>query len=422
MSSEAWLISGATLIDGTGGTVRERWSVVVDGAAIGWIGPDAAAPPIDHTRIVEAKGRVLVPGLINAHVHLANDGSADLAAQVREDSVPTAALRAAANARDTLRSGVTSVRDCGASNGVVVDLGRAISSGLAEGPRVVAAGRVITMTGGHGHFMGREVDGVDAVTRAVRAELHDGASFIKAMATGGVLTRGVAPGRPALVQEELLAVTRTAHDAGRKVATHAIGRTGIRNALLAGVDSIEHGFYLDDELFQIAIDRGTFLVPTLLAIRGIVDDGPEGGSPTWIIDKAAAESERSTAMFRDAVAAGMRVAAGTDAGTPFNPHTDLARELELMVGLGMPPLAVIRAATLDAAELLGIDDVVGSIEVGKHADLLLADGDPLLDMTVLRRPALVVKEGRLVAGALASTPHGRPAARIHTTDSSKGRD
>lgn len=389
----SWILRDATVIDGTGAEARPNQSIIVSGPTIDWIGPTANEPDATDLRVVDAAGLTVVPGLINSHVHLANDGAADLAAQIRDDSVPIASMRAARNARFTLESGITTVRDCGAANGVIVELAKAIESGLVVGPRVRAAGRVITMTGGHGHFMGREADGVDGVRRAVRQEIKDGAHFIKAMATGGVLTPGVSPTQTALLAEELNAIVQEAHNAGKRVATHAIGRQGIENALRAGVDSIEHGFYLDDDLFEIALAQGTFLVPTLLAVDGIVTEGPGGGSPGWMIDKALLEAARSQTMFKAAVDAGMKIAAGTDAGTPFNRHDDLVRELALMVTIGISPMQAIVSATRNGAENAAILDQTGTLEVGKFADLLVVAGDPLTDISALTNIALVAKEG-----------------------------
>ena len=187
------------------------------------------------------------------------------------------------------------------------------------------------------------------------------------MATGGVLTPEIRPTQTALLAEELRAVVQEAHDAGKRVAMHAIGRQGIKNALDAGVDSIEHGYYLDEELFAQAIEQGTFLVPTLLAVDGIVKFGPAGGTPEWVIDKATLRAGRSREMFRAAVHAGVSVAAGTDAGTPFNPHTDLAKELAVMVAIGMTPMQALIAATANAAANLDLLHEIGTIEVGKAA-------------------------------------------------------
>lgn len=388
------LLRDVRLVDGTGSPARGGVSVLVDRGRFDWLGPTEQAPDVPAHAVIEAGGRSLLPGLINAHVHLCNDGSPDLAEQVRTDSVPMASLRGAAMAELTLRSGVTSVRDCGAASGIVLELGRAIEDGLIVGPRVVAAGRVITMTGGHGHFFGREADGVADVRKATRAELKEGAAFIKVMATGGVLTAGVDPANTSLQQDELAVVAQEAHNAGRRVATHAIGTAGIRNALLAGIDSIEHGSRLDDETLQLALDRGAFLVPTLLAIARIIEAREH--VPAWVADKAAREAERGRASFVAAVRSGLKIAAGTDAGTPFNPHDDLVAELALMVELGLSPMEAIVAATRNAAENLDVLHAVGTVEVAKRADFVLVDGDPTEDIAALRRIVLVAKDGVVV--------------------------
>jgi imidazolonepropionase-like amidohydrolase len=404
--SETWLLRDGALFDGLGGPVRARHSILVENGRIAWVGPYADAP--SATVVVDAGGRTVMPGLINGHVHLANDGSADLAAQVRDDSVATAAYRAAANALTTLDAGITTVKDCGAADNVVIDLGRAVEAAVVPGPRIVAAGRVITMTGGHGHFIGVEADGVDAVRKAVRGELKNGAAFIKAMATGGVLTAGVKPTQTALLREELSVIVEEAHHAGRRVSTHAIGRTGIENAILAGVDTIEHGFHLDAELLALAVERGTFLVPTLSAVGCIVGEGERGSIPPWIVDKARSEAERSRTMFAAAVEAGMNIAAGTDAGTPFNPHDGLVEELIEMVRIGLTPQRTLLSATRDGAVNAGLSELTGTIEPGKAADLIVVDGDPLTDITALRQIVLVAKDGAVHRSSL--------EVRTRTTD------
>ena len=387
-----WLLRNGVIFDGTnGGVSLAGRSILVDDGTISWIGSDEDAPVASTS--IDVGGRTIMPGLINAHVHLANNGAADLAAQVRDDSTATAAYRAAANALITLNAGITTVKDCGAADNVVIDLGRAIAAGVIPGPRVVAAGRVITMTGGHGHFMGVEADGVDAVRTAVRGQLKQGAGFIKAMATGGVLTLGVQPTQTALLREELATIVEEAHHAGRRVSTHAIGREGIENAILAGVDTIEHGFHLDAELFALAIERGTYLVPTLSAVGGIVAEGEKGCIPAWIVDKAKTEEARSTTMFRAAVEAGMNIAAGTDAGTPYNPHDGLVEEMVLMVHIGLTPSRTLLSATRDGAVNAGLQDLTGTLEVGKAADIIVVDGDPTTDITALRSIVLVAKDG-----------------------------
>jgi imidazolonepropionase-like amidohydrolase len=274
---------------------------------------------------------------------------------------------------------------------------------------VQAAGRLITMTGGHGHHIGREADGPDEVRKAARTEIKSGAAVLKVMATGGVLTPGVSPMQTALLPEELAVVAQEAHNAGRRATTHAIGRAGIHNALLAGIDSIEHGFYLDDELLEIAVARGTFLVPTMLAVDGIIRNAARG-IPAWAVEKAEREAQRQRESFVAAVSSGMRIAAGTDAGTPFNAHGDFARELALMVEHGLSPMQTLVAATSAAAENLGLAHDLGTLAVGKLADLILVDGDPVADITATGRVVLVVKDGVVYRDELTKIGQAVPTA------------
>jgi imidazolonepropionase-like amidohydrolase len=404
MASEAFLITNVSLFDGTGGPPRQGSAVLVDGRKVAWVGPADAAPSIEARRVYDAGGATLLPGLINCHVHLCNDGAVDLMSQVINDSVTISSVRGVLNLDATLRSGVTSVRDCGAANGIAIELAKAVDSGLIPGPRIKAAGRVITMTGGHGYMIGREADGPDAVRRATRAEIKEGAHFIKAMATGGVLTKGVDPQQTALRVEELMAVADEAHNAGRRAATHAIGGQGIKNAIRAGIDSIEHGFYLDDEALEMAVHQGTYLVPTLIAVNQIVDHGTEGGIPDWVVLKAESESGHHRESFAAAVRSGMKIACGTDAGTPFNPHADIPLELELMVSFGLSPEQALLTATRNAAENLDLLHSVGTIETGKLADLLVVRGDPLANISAIRDVAFVVKDGDIVRDELSIAP------------------
>jgi imidazolonepropionase-like amidohydrolase len=413
-AGSAVLFRRVAVIDGTGAAPQpDRW-VLVEDSRITAIGPESS-PGGQHEAAgrvteIDGSGHSLLPGLINCHVHLCNDGSANTLRQVRDDSVPIATLRAARNLGVALSSGVTTVRDCGAADDVAIELARAVADGLIAGPRILAAGRVITMTGGHGHFIGREADGPDAVRQATRAELKAGADFIKAMATGGVLTPGVEPDHSGLAEDELLWVARTAHSAGRRTACHAIGGQGIKNALRAGIDSIEHGFHLDDEALELAVGAGAFLVPTLVAIESITANAGRPDLPDWVVRKAEAESGAHRAAFGAALAAGVNIAAGTDAGTPFNPHGDLARELGLMVDYGMTPMQAIVAATASAARNLDIHREVGTIKPGMQADLILVVGDPAADISRLGRVALVMKRGDVLRDALAQPP-GTAVAR-----------
>jgi imidazolonepropionase-like amidohydrolase len=395
------LLTNVSLHDGPPGA-----AVLVDGERIAWVGPAAQAPPVED--VVDCAGLPLLPGLIDCHVHLCHDAPLDIFAQARDDSVTFATLRAAANARAHIEAGTTTVRDCGAAGGVAIELGRAIERGMAPGPRVVASGLLVTMTGGHGHFIGREADGPDEVRKAVRQCLKEGAGVVKVMATGGVLTPGVEPTQTALNLDELRAAAEEAHNAGKRIAAHAIGNQGIKNALRAGIDSIEHGFYLDDEAVELFLETGAYLVPTLVAVEGIVVNGTAAGIPDWIVRKAESESGHHRDSFEKAVAAGIRIAAGTDAGTPFNPHGNLPRELELMVEFGMTPTQAIVATTAAAAANLGLDDR-GAVEAGKRADLVLLGSDPFADVSAVRDVRLVLRDGAVVHGDPASLRQLQPA-------------
>lgn len=402
--TEKLVIKNVTLIDGRGGEPLKNAALVIDGKKIESVGPEAAMAFSSHDgRIIDAKGGTILPGLINAHVHLTTDGPADIGAQITGDSVPVAALRAARNARITLEAGITTVRDCGAKDGVVIELAKAVDEGIAPGPRIVACGRVVCMTGGHGHFMGREADGPDEVRKAARAEIKEGAQFLKIMATGGVLTKGVHPSQAQLTVNELRAGIEAAHEAGKRTATHAIGNKGIKNALKAGIDSVEHGFYIDDEAIELFLRTGAFHVPTLIAVDQIVSHGTEAGIPGWAVRKAVEESGHHIDSFHKSVEHGVRIAAGTDAGTPFNYHDMLAWEIEKMAREGLTPMQAIVCATRNGSEVVGMADQIGTLEAGKFADLIVVGSDPLADLTLLRKPSLVVKGGEIFVNRLSES-------------------
>ena len=256
-------VVGARVFDAVDGSAAERTVTVHNGLISAVDGP---VPP--DTTVIDGSGATLLPGLIDCHVHLCATASSDIIAQVTGDSLPRATLHAVRNAQAHLAAGVTTVRDCGALGGIAIEVGRAIEDGLVDGARVQAAGLVITITGGHGYFLGREVDGVDEVRKATRQAVKEGARFIKVMSTGGLLTPGVTAGRTAFAPPELAVLVEEAHNAGLRVATHAIGNEGIKNALRAGVDSVEHGFYLDDEAIELLCRReDVFLVPTLRGVE-----------------------------------------------------------------------------------------------------------------------------------------------------------
>ena len=394
----ATYVANVTLFDGR--SVRSKQGVLVDGATIGWVGAHARAPRGARSATeVDGRGRTLTPGLIDCHVHLCFDATADWSAEARTMTPALAAIKSVANGQRHLAAGTTTVRDLGGIGSVVCDVARAIEDGLVAGPRVLAAGRALTVTGGHGHSVGfaREVDGADAVRRAVREEIKGGATAIKVVATGGVLTPGIGATFTAFATEELEAAVDEAHGWGRTVAAHAIGEEGILRATIAGVDSIEHCNLANAEVVREMKSRGTFRSSTISAIRGIVTHADE--VPAYAVEKATALEAESREGFRRTVRGGVRHVCGTDAGTPFNPHGGAPGEIVAMVEWGMTPLQAMRAATAEGAELLRLPNT-GTVEVGKDADLVLYDGNPAETIEHVRTPRLVLRAGDVIAGSL----------------------
>jgi imidazolonepropionase-like amidohydrolase len=380
------------LLDGTGTPAVPDAALLLEGGRIAYAGPAAGLPGgADRLPARDVPGATLLPGLIDVHVHLVASAGPDLAADVPKSEAERT-LAAVANARRQLDQGVTLVRDLGAPGAEAVLVGRAVEAGALPGPRVVAAGPAVTMTGGHIAYLGRVADGVEAMRAAVRANLALGARCIKVVATGGVLTMGVDPREPAYTQPELDALVAEAHRLGMTVAAHAIGEGGVAAALRAGVDSVEHGMFLDEQAIEMFLGTGARLTATFSAPHGILG-GPS--VPAWIKDRARPAAEAQVASFRAAVEAGVPVVAGTDAGTPDNPHGGVAGEVAFMVKAGLDPLLAVRAATAEAADLLGVPDR-GVLRPGAAADVLVADGDVAADVTALQRPLAVYQDGRRV--------------------------
>jgi imidazolonepropionase-like amidohydrolase len=346
---------------------------------------------------IDAADATLLPGLIDCHVHFAMSGGPDWLTEMR-DPYATSCWRAAVHARNTLQAGFTTVRTLGGRDGADPALRDAQAAGLVEGPRIVATNMVICMTGGHGAWIGREADGPDDVRKAVREQLKAGADCIKLIATGGVMTPGVEPGAQQLTEDELRAGVEEAHKAGRTTAAHAHGSDGIKAAVRAGIDSIEHGSFMTDETIRLMKERGTAFSVTLCSSEGFFN-APPGGVADWAMTKAMRVRAAMDDSFRRAYQAGVKLVLGTDAGTPYNRHGENARELALMVKLGADPLDALRAGTRNGAELLGKVEQIGSIEPGKLADLVLCRGDVLADVGRLCSPdniRLVVQGGRIV--------------------------
>jgi imidazolonepropionase-like amidohydrolase len=380
------------LYDGTGDPPQTNVTVIIEAGRIGQI--VANDKPADAEYTLEAAS--VTPGLINAHVHLEFSGEPDIGVVLLTTPI-SKTLVAAANARRSLKAGVTTVRDLGSSGSNAIELRDAIAKGDHPGPTIVAAGRALCMTGGHGHFAGgREVDGPWDIRKAVREQLKAGAECIKLIATGGVLTKGAIPGQDQLTEKEMRAAIVEAHTHGLRVAAHAIGTSGIKNALRAGIDSIEHGHLLDDEAIEMLLHHNAYLVPTIAAVSCIFEHAADGKQPDFVVRKASALYEAMRANITRAYRAGVAIAGGSDAGTPYNYHEKYAYEVELMNTLiGMPPREALRAATQTAGALLGTE--AGVIAAGRPADLLLLDGDLETDTSALRTPRRVIKGGATAA-------------------------
>jgi imidazolonepropionase-like amidohydrolase len=387
----------ARLIDGKGG-VSERVDITLEDNRFGEISASAEHASAESTNpqmheTLDLSGKTVIPGLFNCHIHMIVGPFNRL----EEDLNMTSAYRALLSIKrmeTMLKAGITTARDLGGADYTEMEVKKVINAGLFKGPRLLVSGKVLTMTGGHGHWIGHEVDGIDAAKKAARLNIKMGADCIKMMATGGVMTPGVEPSNVSLDEEELRAGFNEAHKAGKLSASHAQGNAGIKNAIRAGVRTIEHGVFLDDEAINMMLERGTFLVPTLAAPYQIADAGLEKGVPKYMVDKSLMILEIHRHSTEMAIKAGVKIAAGNDGGTPYNPHEDILTELKLYTEAGMSNLEAITSATSVAAEAMKLDGQVGTVEKGKLADFVVLEADPLADLYALKTPAMVWKEGQ----------------------------
>ncbi|MCC6418557.1 MAG: amidohydrolase family protein [Gemmataceae bacterium] len=393
------LLAGGFVFDSEGRRFRAGVDVLCREGRIA-----AVAAGVDRTpgrRVLDCAGWYLIPGLIDCHVHLTSAGEPDEMTAGQREPLASRAWKAAAYARRTLAAGVTTVRDMGAADQLNIDLARAIEAGLLEGPTVLATGLGITMTGGHGHgFLAREADGPDEVRKAVREQLRAGAQAIKLFASGGVMTPGVDPRSPSFTEAELAAGVEEAHKAFRVVGAHAQAAEGINNAVRAGVDSIEHGVWLDDKAIELMCARRTYLVPTLTAPHHIAKGGADAGIPAYMVEKAEQVREDHIVSYQRALRAGVRVAMGTDQGTPLNRPGENAQEVLRMAEHGLSPATAILAATAWAADLLHLP--AGRLAPGMAADVVALATDPLADLAAIARTndiRAVVKHGETLRGA-----------------------
>ena len=396
------VIHAGRLLDVKTGKTLTGQTIIIQGdkiTGVGAIGDQKL--PADAT-VIDLPNATVLPGLIDAHTHITfapNFGYSTLGI-----SIPRETLTGARNARVTLEAGFTTIRNVGANGFSDVALRDAVNAGDVPGPRMLVSGPALSITGGHcdNNLLPYEyhatdagvADGVEAVQHKVREIIKYGADVIKVCATGGVLSHGDNPQASQYTLEEMKAIVADAHRLGRKVAAHAHGAEGIRWASMAGVDSIEHGSYIDDAAIAEMKKNGTFLVPTLYLMDWFFENAEKIGTPAEMVAKGKAVMPAARKNVARAFAAGVKVGFGTDAAV--YPHGLNAHEFAVMVKLGLTPLQAIQSATVNDADLLGWSEKVGTIEAGKWADIIAVDGDPLADVTTLERVKFVMKGGEVV--------------------------
>ncbi len=409
VSPAVTVIHAGRLLDRPGEPPRGPSTIRIENGRIAAVENGFAAAPAG-AQVIDLRDRFVLPGLIDSHVHLDSDagGNAALIEGIT-DNAPVTTLRTLANARKTLLAGFTTVRNLGDGSGATMAIRDAAARGEVDAPRIVDAARSISTTSGHMDAtlsltedlhpsIGQEnlCDGADACSRAVRLQIRRGADVIKIATTGGVNSRIGTGFGAQMFDAEAKAIVDTARLYGKKVSAHAHGADGVNIALRAGASSIEHGTLIDDESVRLFKRNGAYLVPTLSTVNGYLERlaaNPNAYSPE-VLPKVRYRISITGNNVRKAYPAGVKIAFGTDAGV--SKHGRNADEFEAMVKYGMPPSEAIKAATVNAADLLGLAGEIGSLEIGKRADIIAVAGDPLTDVTVLKRVGFVMKDGRVV--------------------------
>ena len=401
----ATLIHAGRLIDGRADQAAGPSTIVVEGERIVAVEAGHRAPGPED-RVIDLSGATVLPGLMDMHTHVSSENSRTSYLNRFTMDAPEVTLQSTVYARRTLEAGFTTIRDLGDSYNVSIALRDAIADGKVVGPRIFTSGKSIATTGGHAdptngwaeHIAGDPgpkdgvINGVADARKAVRQRYKDGADLIKVTATGGVMSLAKNGLNPQFKDDELEAIVATARDYGFHVAAHAHGAEGMKRAVEAGVYSIEHGTYMDDEVIRLMKKHGTWYVPTIHAGKFVAERAEERGYlPEMVRLKAAAIGPQIQDTFAKAYRAGVKIVFGTDCGV--GPHGTNAREFGFMVEAGMPPMEAIQSATSVAAKFLGIEDRLGTIEAGKLADIIAVEGDPLTDIGAMSEVRFVMKEG-----------------------------
>ena len=397
-------VRAGRLIDGRGGPPVRDAVILIQGDRVTAAGPGLAIPA--GAEVIDLSKKTVLPGLIDCHTHLTTQ-SGDYYEDLFRRTPIDQAIVAPVYARRTLEAGFTTVRDVGAAEFIDVALRNAINRGDVPGPRMLVATLAVGSTGGHNDLSGFSpylrfdrfsgvADGPAEIRKLIRLEVKNGADWIKVMATGGVLSEEESVGGPQYSQEELDTVVSEAAMWGKKVAAHAHGTEGIKRAARAGVASIEHGGLIDEEGVQLLKQKGIYLVPDIYTDEYILAEADHLGLPPKMIEKEKELRRHQLVNWKRAIAAGVKLAFGTDAGV--YPHGQNAKQFHSLLDLGLTPAQVIRMATVNAADLLGWSDRVGTLTPGHYADLIAVDGDPLTDVTELERVRFVMKGGVVVKG------------------------
>jgi imidazolonepropionase-like amidohydrolase len=396
-------IKAGRLIDVVTGTVLKNQIILIDNNLITEIGNNITIPK--DAEIIDLSNSTVLPGLMDCHTHMSGEPSGDYYGDVFRKTPIDYAVRAPIYAKRTLEAGFTTCRDMGSGDLIDISLRNAINEGVIEGPRMYVATFALGATGGHSDLTGFNpditwkgnpdftgvADGVDEIRKRVRNNVKWGADVIKVCATAGVLSEEESVGAPQYSLEEMKALVEEAHMWGKKVAAHAHGTEGINRAVLAGVNSVEHCSIIDDQTIKLMKEKGTYMVPTLYALDYIIDTYSKKGFPEKIINKAKSIKIEKEKSFERAIKAGIKIAYGTDAAVM--PHGWNAKDFSYMVKAGMTPMQAIQSATINAADLLDIKTKTGSITIGKYADIIAVENNPLDDVSILEHVKFVMKDG-----------------------------
>jgi imidazolonepropionase-like amidohydrolase len=396
------VIKASRLIDGRGTAPVENPIIIIEEDKIEKVITSKQIRIPDDAEFIDLSEMTILPGLMDCHLHLTINGETSYEESTLKELVAFQAIRASEYARRDLMAGFTTIRNMGDKGFIGVGLKQAIAAGYVPGPRVAACGHVLTITGGRDRYVpGVSVsdaqtvicDGPSEMLKAVRTELKYDIDWIKLGVTGGFSTGIATPGIQQLTEEEMKVAVEAARRYGKRVAGHAHGAAGIKAAVKAGLNSIEHGGFIDEEAIEMMARNGTCWIPTFSSVHHILKHGEQAGIPHWVVERAKAVRDNHLESFSKAIQFGVKIVFGTDIGMPFNYHGNNAREFARMVEAGMTELQAIHSATSQAAEMLGWSDKAGSIASGMYADIIAVKGDPLVDIRVLEDVGFVMKSG-----------------------------